>query len=96
LDGLVAIKSIRIGSSIDVVQYDDADFSSSIESVDSIKAGPPSDDNDVVRLGDMLSISLSTGIPSSYIVSMMAEITRKLNRTDANDILKHQVFSRRS
>lgn len=49
----MALKSIRIGSSENVVQYDDVDFDSAVETDQPIKAGIPVDPNDVVRLTDL-------------------------------------------
>ncbi len=89
-------KYIRIGSAVDVVGYDNADWPAAIETDEPMKAGPPIADNDVLRLGDMLSIILSTSTTSGYSISLLSEITRRLNRVDANEILKNQVFGRRS
>ena len=49
----MALKTIRIGSSANVLQYDDADFDSAMETTEPIKAGTPVDPNDVVRLEDV-------------------------------------------
>ena len=50
----MALKLIRIGSAIDVFQYDDGSFDSAIETDAPIKAGTPIDGNDVVRLEDLI------------------------------------------
>ncbi len=47
----MALVTVRIGSMIDIHQYDDADYDSSIETTAPIKAGAPVDPNDVVILG---------------------------------------------
>ena len=49
----MATKTIRIGSMEDIFQYDDADYDSAIETDHVIKAGEPSDPNDVLRLEDL-------------------------------------------
>jgi len=48
----MAIQTVRIGSAEDIVAYDDGDFDSAIETDAPIKAGAPTDANDVLRLGD--------------------------------------------
>ncbi len=52
----MALKTIRIGSMVDIFQYDDAAFDSAIETTAPIKAGTPIDPNDVVRRSDVLGV----------------------------------------
>lgn len=47
----MALVTIRIGSAIDIHQYDDGVFDSAIETTAPLKAGAPVDPNDVVILG---------------------------------------------
>jgi len=49
----MTLRQIRIGSSANILQYDDADFDSAMETTEPIKAGAPVDPNDVVRLEDV-------------------------------------------
>ena len=49
----MADKFLRMGSSEDVLIYDDADFDCALETDAPIKAGIPVDSNDVARLGDL-------------------------------------------
>jgi hypothetical protein len=49
----MAIRTIRIGSLEDVLIYDDANYDAAFETDHTIKAGPPIEYNDVLRLGDM-------------------------------------------
>lgn len=49
----MAVRQIRIGSMADIHQYSDADYDSAIETDHPIKAGPPIDGNDVLRLDDI-------------------------------------------
>lgn len=49
----MAIKSIRIGSSEDVVQYDDGDYASALETTEPISVGPPVAGSDVLRKDDI-------------------------------------------
>lgn len=49
----MAVRHIRIGSSQDVLSYDDADYDSALESDAPIKAGTPVDGNDVLRQDDI-------------------------------------------
>ena len=51
----MALRQVRIGPLSNVVQYDDGDFANAIETDQPIKAGPPVDPADVLRLGDMSS-----------------------------------------
>ena len=50
----MALKTIRIGSSANILQYDDVDFDSAVETDQPMKAGAPVDPNDVLRLADLL------------------------------------------
>ncbi len=52
------LRLLRIGSSENVIMYDDADYDSAIETDQPIKAGTPVDLNDVVRLEDLNNIIL--------------------------------------
>jgi hypothetical protein len=54
----MAIKYFRVGSSANAVGYDNAAYDSAIETDEPIKAGPPIDSNDVVRLSDLLGAIL--------------------------------------
>jgi hypothetical protein len=57
----MALVRIRIGSMVDMHQYESADFDSAFETDQPIKAGAPVDVNDVLRLTDV-----SGGLPGSY------------------------------
>ena len=46
----MADKFVRIGSIIDAVGYDDAEYDSAIETTEPIKAGAPVDPEDVLIL----------------------------------------------
>lgn len=70
----MAIKFIRIGSSVNVVGYDDTDFDSAIETTEPIKSGSPIDPNDVVILGDVLES-----------VDLFANITGTANQITISD-----------
>ena len=48
----MSLKQIRIGSGLNVIQYDDVDYSSAIETDQPMKAGVPVDPNDVLRKAD--------------------------------------------
>ena len=63
---------IRIGSAENVIAYDNADHISAIETDQPIKAGEPVDDNDVLRLGDVLPqiIGVIYPIGSLYISTL--------------------------
>ena len=49
----MALVSVRIGSMANIHVFEDADYDSAIETTAPIKAGPPVDGNDVVRLDDL-------------------------------------------
>jgi len=49
----MATVQIRIGSLINIHQYDDGDYDSAIETLAPIKCGTPIDGNDVLRLNDL-------------------------------------------
>ncbi len=49
----MALVTVRIGSMVDIHQYDDGDFDSAIETTEPIKAGTPVDPTDVTRLEDI-------------------------------------------
>ena len=49
----MALVTLRIGSAVDIFQYDDVGFDSAIETTAPVKAGTPVDPNDVMRLGDV-------------------------------------------
>lgn len=59
----MALQTVRIGALVDVFQYDDGDFDSGIETSEAIKAGPPTDPDDVLRLSDIASLVLSAAYP---------------------------------
>ena len=63
---------IRIGSAENVIAYDDADYISAVETDQPIKAGAPVDDNDVLRLGDVLPdiIDVIYPVGSLYISTL--------------------------
>ena len=52
----MALQTIRIGSAVDIFQYDDGDFSSGIEVSAPIKSGAPVDPTDVLRLEDLTAL----------------------------------------
>ena len=49
----MATRSVRLGSMVDAITYDDGAFDSAIETDQPIKAGIPVDGNDVLRLDDL-------------------------------------------
>jgi len=49
----MALQTIRIGSAVDIYQYDDADFDSGIEASAPISAAAPVNADEVLRLGDI-------------------------------------------
>ena len=49
----MALRQIRIGGNSNIIQYDDAAYSSAVETDQPIKAGTPADPNDVLRLQDL-------------------------------------------
>ena len=55
----MALVNIRIGSAVDVHTYDDAAYSSAIETLAPIKSGTPVDPTDVLRLEDLTDIFLT-------------------------------------
>jgi len=57
----MTLRQIRIGSLPDIVQYDDADYNSAIETDQPIKAGKPIDLDHVLRLGDIADILYPIG-----------------------------------
>ena len=63
----MADKFIRIGSMEDIHVYDDGDHDSAIETDAPIKAGPPTDSNDVLRKDDMPDIA-GGGLTNNRIV----------------------------
>lgn len=63
----MAVKSIRIGGSEDIVQYDDGDYAAAVETTEPIRAGAPVVGSDVLRkddiggvVGDVLGPAAST------------------------------------
>ena len=66
----MALRTIRIGSSANVVQYDDAVYGSAVETDQPMKAGVPVDPNDVVRLSELGSYIAG---PASAVDSNLAE-----------------------
>ena len=68
----MALQQIRIGSSDNVVQYDDGVYDSAVETDQPIKAGTPSDPNDVVRLSDL----------GSYVTGPAASVADNLASFD--------------
>ena len=63
----MAIKQLRLGSGEDIIQYDDVDYDSAIETDQPIKAGTPIDPNDVLRKTDMPTIAAG-GLGNNKIV----------------------------
>lgn len=57
----MALKRVRIGSLVDIGQYDDGDYDSAIETDQPIKAGKPVAANDVVRLSDLNDMVFAVG-----------------------------------
>ena len=51
----MATQSVRLGSMVNAITYDDGAFDSAVETTQPIKAGTPIDGNDVVRLDDLLT-----------------------------------------
>jgi len=59
----MVMRQVRIGSLIDIGQYDDGDYSSAIETDQPIKAGTPVDPDHVVRLSDITATVLGIIYP---------------------------------
>lgn len=74
----MALKTIRIGSAVDVFQYDDADFDSGIEVDAPIKASAPIDPNDVVRLSDLDIYAEGPAISTDNAVARFDGVDGKL------------------
>jgi len=53
----MVLQTIRIGSAEDIIQYDDVDYDSAVETSAPIKAGTPVDPEDVIRLDDSPGIT---------------------------------------
>ena len=66
----MATAYIRIGSAVNCVAYDDADFpDAAIETLARIKSGTaPSDPTDVVRLEDLLDTSIFETLINSIVM----------------------------
>jgi len=66
----MALQTVRIGSAVDIFQYDDAAFSTGIDCSGPISAGAPIAAGDVLRLGD---ISITEAWPvGSVFISVVA------------------------
>lgn len=89
----MAVRTIRIGSSVDAVAYDDGDYDSAIETDAPIKAGAPTDPVDVVRLEDLEGLGISTESKASAAYLAALNARREVDRLKANMILEVQVFS---
>jgi len=63
----MARQSVRLGSMVDAITYDDGAFDSAIETDQPIKAGPPVDANDVIRLGDLVGSVIDVIYPIGAI-----------------------------
>ncbi len=63
----MATVQIRIGSLINIHQYDDGDHDAAIETLASIKCGTPIDGNDVLRLDDLDALMATFVDSYSYI-----------------------------
>jgi len=66
----MALVTLRIGSAVDIFQYDDVGFDSAIETTAPIKAGTPVDGNDAVRLDDLI-VSSSEASARAYMFALM-------------------------
>lgn len=60
----MALKKVRIGSLVDIGQYDDGDYSSAIETDQPIAAGTPVDPDHVVRLTDLTGVGTNFSLGS--------------------------------
>ncbi len=69
----MAIHTVRIGSLEDVFQYDDVDYPNAIETDQPIKAGAPSDPEDVLRKEDIGDFVGDIVGPSGAVDSNIAE-----------------------
>lgn len=68
----MALRQIRIGSSENILQYDDADFPSAMETDQPIKAGTPVDPDDVLRLTDIGSMVGDVVGPAGAVADNLA------------------------
>lgn len=92
----MAQKTIRIGSMVDVIVYDDGDWDAAIETDHTIKAAAPVDSNDVIRLGDMAAtVQIMTDARTSSLISNVEHLARKANLLNVSDIIQNQVFGQR-
>jgi Baseplate structural protein Gp10, C-terminal domain len=83
----MALKTIRIGSMVDIFQYDDADYDSAFEADAPIKAGTPADPTDVLRLQDIAATILGAAYPiGSVFLSVVS--------TDPNTLLGFGTWAR--
>lgn len=70
----MALQQCRLGSLTNILQWDDVDYDSAIETDQPIKAGAPIDDNDVVILG-----SLGLGSITPIVVTDIDDPSTELN-----------------
>lgn len=61
----MAIRQVRVGSMVDIHQYDDTDYDSAIETDQPMKAGIPIDSNDVIRKADVGTLAGDVVGPAS-------------------------------
>lgn len=62
----MALQQCRLGSITDALQWDDGDYTSAIETDQTIKAGTPIDGNDVLRLDDVFPDIINLITTQSY------------------------------
>lgn len=69
----MATKYVRLGSSDDVLQYDDGDFNSGVETDGKIEAGTaPVAGNEVLRYADIAGIILAGGVTT--VITVVTQI----------------------
>ena len=90
----MATQTLRLGSMVDAIAYDDADFDSAAETPEPIKSGTPIDPTDVVRLDDvggLVAVLTESKAGGAYLAALNAR--RDIDQLEANLILRMQVFS---
>jgi hypothetical protein len=80
---------IRLGALPDVLLYDDADFTSAIETDAPIKSGTPIDPNDVLRLQDVGTSTGNVVGPASSVDSNIAEFSGVSGKSIKDGGLSH-------
>ena len=68
----MVLRQIRVGSMVNVHQYDDVDYDSAVETDQPMKAGAPVDPNDVLRLADIPGVLVGSGTDFTVVTSIQA------------------------